>query len=75
MVRLPGSFLEALAWGRGEIFDGDAHQFRQRTHAELGLQLTAGIGDGLVAHMQIGREMKRLKAGDGARGLAIVPSD
>jgi len=24
--------------------------------------------------MQIGREMKRLKAGDGARGLAIVPS-
>jgi YVTN family beta-propeller protein len=32
-------------------------------------------GDISVLNGETGRELKRLKAGDGARGLAIVPSD
>src|SRR6516225_1539210 len=47
---------ELLRWPRPrrrEMLDGDAHQFRQGASAELGFELSAGIGYGLVAHMQV----------------------
>ena len=47
---------ELLRWSRPrrrKMLDGDAHQFRQGTSAELGFELSAGIGYGLVAHMQV----------------------
>jgi len=35
------------------MLDRDAHQLGQRAHTELGLELGARVGDGLVAHVQI----------------------
>ena len=41
------------------------HQLGQRAHAKLGLELSASIGNRLVAHMQM--------FGDSATGLAFEP--
>ena len=38
---------------RGQVLDGDAHQLGKRAHIKLGFKLRAGVGNGLVAHMQI----------------------
>jgi len=38
---------------RGQMLDRDTHQLRQSAHTELGLELCVGVGDGLIAHVQI----------------------
>jgi len=43
------------------VLDGDAHQLGQGAHAELRLELRAGVGDRFVAHVQL--------LGDDAVGL------
>jgi hypothetical protein len=35
------------------MLDGNPHQLGQRAHAKLGFQLSASIGNCLVAHMQM----------------------
>jgi hypothetical protein len=35
------------------VLNGDAHQLGQGAHAELRLELRAGVGDRLVAHVQM----------------------
>jgi len=46
------------------MLDGNPHELEQRAHAKLGLELSASIGDRLVAHMQM--------FGDYAIGLAFL---
>jgi hypothetical protein len=60
----------------GKILDRHAHQLRQRVHAELRLQLPASIGDGLVAHVQVGRDLRIwLSLGEQRQNLQLAHGD
>ena len=57
------------------MLDGDAHQLGERAHAEFGLELRAGVGHGLVAHVQIlGDHSVGLAFGDQRKRLQLAPS-
>ena len=64
------------------MLDGNSHQFGKGAHAELGLELGAGVGDGLVAHVQMlgdhaiwfafGDECQRLQLATAMRFSGVV---
>jgi hypothetical protein len=53
----PGSLTTTLPAGpwrsRKQVLNRDAHQLGQGAHAEFRLQLRAGVGDRLIAHVQM----------------------
>jgi len=52
------------------MLDGDAHQLRQRAHAELRLELRAGVVNRLLANVKmLGDDAIGLAFGDQRQGL------